>query len=158
MTINDPIQNSHRERDRRTRALCCSFVASLLPKAGHPGAGPREETTADPLASGGRVQQSNGPTDRAVGAEDVDGATPTDGIERFDELVPGDAGRDVDPAIARFHAELRRGLPVEFSFNADDQVIFEPLSTQWVCGPIRVVSYPRRPMARDGLSLSLIHI
>ena len=154
MTIHHQMQEIALPNVRDPDALCCAFVTGILPQPENPPAGGKAAPTTGRLAPTAPVQPSNGPTDRAVCADAANGAAPAGGAEHPDELVPGGAGRDVAPAIARFHAELRRGLPVEFSFNVDDQVIFEPLTTQWVCGPIRVVSYPRRPMARDGLSRS----
>ena len=134
MTINDPIKFLG-ERRRPHEAMCCMSVASLLPDADNQQASAASGIRAEFSTSPCPVRPSNGPTDIDADARNIgQAATPP----------PAASNEHPDPDIARFYAEFRRGLPEEYRFNEEEQVIFEPLRLHWVCGPIRVASYPRR--------------
>ena len=144
MTIHHQMQEIALPKVRDPEALCCAFMTGILPQPENRPAGGDAASTTEGLAPTAFVQPSNGPTD--IDADHWETGRPTDarGVGHATSSPPPADNEHPDPDIAHFYAELRRGLPEEYCFNEEQQVIFEPLRFQWLCGPIRVASYPRR--------------
>lgn len=144
MTIHHQMQEIALPNVRDPDALCCAFMTGILPQPENPPAGGDAASTTEGLAPTAFVQPSNGPTD--IDADRWETGRPTDacGVGHATSSPPLADNEHPDPDIAHFYAELRRGLPEEYCFNEEQQVIFEPLRFEWICGPIRVASYPRR--------------
>lgn len=62
----------------------------------------------------------------------------------YEVSIETDAGRDIAPGIERLFADIRHGLPEFYFLDEDRRVIIDTSIPQRICGPIRVVSYPRR--------------
>lgn len=136
MTIIDPIKTLAAKRVPQQEAPCCSFVASLAPKAQavQQSNGP---TAADAAAS---VTPAGYPGPQSHGCAAAEHQGP---LGRSDMFEPARQEGAPGAALRRFFDDLHRMLPEGFLLNEEVPCIYDDKGHK-VCAPIRVVSHARR--------------